>query len=197
MPLRLLRDRGRRAQCLVGCLRAGETGQAVSKANQGGTVSVETVEAKPGTRIPRGLLLVAGLIAVLVAAGAWFLSTTVLTEGTFQGFPGSEVSSGDVPNPVAYDQSQGGDVTYTLTAMNESSTSVTLLSATVEPGPFSTSSVDLPTTVELAPGAEARLLVHGTFASCTPGQSPFTAPVPGASSTFRQLGIQRTQPVTG
>jgi hypothetical protein len=56
--------------------------------------------------------------------------------------------------------------------------------------------VDLPKATDLAPGAEARLVVHGTFAPCTPGQSPFTAPVPGVEVTFRQLGIQRTQVVT-
>ena len=159
-------------------------------------MSLDTAQTEPGTKPRRKLLLVGAIAAVAVAAGAWFLSTPVLVDGTVQSFPGSAVSSGVASGPVAYDQSQGGSVTYTLTAMNTSATPVTLLSATVQPGPFATSWVDLPTTVELAPGEQARMAVRGTFAACTPGQSPFTTPVPGVEVTFRQLGIARTEVVT-
>ena len=159
-------------------------------------MTVDHSETERGTRMSRWLLLVAGLVVVLVATGVWFLRQPVLTEGSFQDFPGSQDQGGAVPQPLAYDQSEGGDVTYTLTAKNEGSTSVTLLSAVVQAGPFTASSVDLPTGAELAPGAEARLVVHGTLAPCTAGQSPFTTPVPGVEVTFRQLVIQRTQVIT-
>jgi len=160
-------------------------------------MSVDAVEAQPSTRMPRWLLPLVGFVAVLIAASAWFLRQPVLTEGSFQDFPGSQVPTSEVYQPLTYDQSVGGGITYTLTAMNSGSTTVTLISAAVQPPePFSKSSVDLPAHVALAPGSEARLVVHATFAPCTPGQSPFTTPVPGVEVTFRQLGLQRTDVVS-
>lgn len=151
----------------------------------------------------RRLVLGAVILALLAVFASWVVRPAALAQGSMQGFPGSlQATVGSFPVSLIYEQHAGKEITYRLTARNDSSWTLTITGATVGAGSesdvFTRTRVDLPKHLVLAPGEEEPFVVHATFAKCRFAAAATTNPdrfalLPGMQVTFRQFGVLRTQ----